>query len=206
MSKYSGKADFCIHLWIGANTEEEAFDKFNGTKLYMIQPLPDDFNCEKALEEKINIPETYYKKIEYSSIEDLIPYYPYLIGFAACDNTDSHNSIVCISSESWVDREERESLEFRLKELLRIYNRCKRKKAEFDVEEAIKEVCWNGWNEDIYRELANRVKLFGKKATIDGIHLKMHEIYRKELVDEMIRHGINPCHYGDYERFIDKNE
>ena len=205
ISKYSGKCDFYIHLWIGgAETEEEAFNKFNGTKLYICQPLPDDFSWDKALEEKINIPETYYKKVEYSSIKDLIPLYPHLIVFSGCDNTDSRNSVVCLTRESFVDSEERESLKFRLKEILKIYNRCKRKKIEFDVEEALKEVVWNGWNEEPYRELANRVKLYGKKATIDGIHLRMHERYRQELVNEMLKHGLNPCDYGDYGRFVNK--
>lgn len=204
ISKYSGKCDYFDHLFCSVETEEEAFNKFNGTKLYIIQPLPNDFNWEEAFENKVNIPETYYKRVEYSSIKDLIPLYPHLIGFAGCDNTDSRNSVVCLSRESFVDSEERENLEFRLKHLLRIYNRCKRKKTEFDVEEALKEIVWNGWNEEPYRELANRVKMHGKKATVEGLHLKMHEYYRQLLVEEMIRHDLNPCDYGDYERFVNK--
>lgn len=203
MSKFSGKADFCIHLWIGAETEEEAFNKFNGTKLYISQPLPEDFDFNKALKEKTNIPETYYKKVEYSSMKDLIPYYPYLISFAGCDNTDSRNSVVCLTSESFVDREERESLEFKLKEILRIYNRCKRKKIEFNVDDAVEQICWMGWNKVAVTELANRVKEKGKRATTDGIHLTMHERYRRELVDEMIKHDIDPAKYG-YSRFVNK--
>lgn len=207
MSNYSGKADFYDHLFMSREpaTEEEALNKFNGTKLYIRQPLPDSFDLEVALKNKVNIPETYYKKVEYSSIKDLIPLYPHLISFAGIDNADSRNSVVCLSSESFVDREERESLEWRLKELIKIYNRCKRKKIEFDVEAAVKEITWNGWNEEIHRELAERVKKNGKKATIDGIHLKMHECYRRELVEEMLRHGIDPCEYG-YERFVKTGE
>lgn len=205
ISNFSGKCDFCDHLWIRAETEEEVFNKFNGTRLYISQPLPDDFDWEVALKNKINIPETYYKKVEYSSIKDLIPLYPHLISFAGVDNTDSRNSVICLSRESFVDSEERESLEWRLKHLLRIYNRCKRKKIEFDVEEALKEVVWNGYNEEPYRELANRVKEKGKKANIEGIHLKMHEYYRRELVDEMLRHDIDPAKYG-YGRFVEIGE
>lgn len=201
MSRYSGKCDFCDNLYVNAETEEEAFEKFKGTKLYISQPLPDDFNWEKALKEKINIADTYYKKVEYSSIKDLIPFYPYLVTFGWYDNADSHNSVIWLSRESFVDREERECLEWRLKELIKIYNRCKRKKIEFDVEEALEKIVWNGYNEEPYRELANRVKEKGKKATIDGIHLKMQEYYRQELVDEMIKHGLNPADYG-YGRFI----
>lgn len=205
ISKYSGKADFCIHLWIGAETEEEAFNKFNGTKLYISQPLPDDFDILKALGDDVNIPETYYKKVEYTSFKDLIPYYPYIIAFAACNNKDSHNSIVVLSMESHVDCEEKEILEWYMRDLQKIYRRCKRKKIEFDVEEAVKEVSWHS-NIDVIRELAQRVKQYGKKATTEGIHLPFYEkYYRQELVDEMLKHGINPCEYGDYERFVRGN-
>lgn len=206
ISKYSGKCDFHDHLFCTAETEEEAFNKFNGTKLYIIQPMPDDFDWKEAFENKVNIPETYYKRVEYSSIKDLIPLYPHIIGFAGCDNTNSHNSVVCLSRESFVDREERENLEWRLKDILRIYNRCKRKKTEFDVEEAVKEITYNGWNKEVYLELANRVKLHGKKATVDGIHLTMHEYYRRELVAEMIKYGLNPHDYGCGRFVVNKKE
>lgn len=108
---------------------------------------------------------------------------------------------VYITRESFVDREERENLEFRLKELLRIYNRCKRKKIKFDIDEAVEEIVWNGCNEEAYKELAKRVAKSGKRATVDGIHLKMHERYRQELVNEMIKNCLNPADYG-YERFV----
>lgn len=188
MSKFSGKCDFCDHLWISAKTDDEAFNKFNGTKLYISQPLPDGFDFKKALEDKVNIPETYYKKVKYSSIRDLVPLYPYLISMSYCDNTDSHNSVVILSSESFVDREEQEHLEYYLKDLLRVYNRCKRKKIEFNVEEAVKEVYWGKWYKDIMLELANRVKEKGKKASIDGIHLPTQEHYRQELTREIFKY------------------
>ena len=133
-------------------------------------------------------------------MSDLIPFYPYIIS-SSYHNNKERKAVIHLTSESYVDREEREILEFRLKYLLRIYNRCKRNKIEFNVEEAVDKITWNGWNEDIHRELANRVKLYGKKATVDGIHLKMHEIYRRELAEEMIRNGLNPADYG-LERFM----
>lgn len=203
MSNISGRCDFKDHLWARAETEEEAFNKFNGTKLYIRQPLPDDFDWEVALKNKINIPETYYKKVEYSSIKDLIPYYSHLIVFAVYDNKDSRNSVICITRESSPDREEREILEWQLKEVIKIYNRCKRKKIEFNVEDVVKKIVWNGRNEEPYRELVKRVKIYGKKANIDNIHLELYESYRRKLVGEMLRHGIDPCEYG-YERFINK--
>lgn len=200
MSRFSSRCDFADHLLMSAETEEEAFNKFNGTKLYICQPLPDDFSWEEAFKNKIDIHETYYKKVKYSSIKDLIYLYPYIVAFCAIDNTDPKNSVVCLSPESYVDREERESLEWGLKRLLRIYDRCKRKKIEFNVEEALKETVWSGYNEEAYRELANRVKESGKKASIDDVHLVMHERYRQKLVEEMLKNDINIADYG-YERF-----
>ena len=132
---------------------------------------------------------------------DLIQYYPYIVS-SACYNIKG-KSVIYLSSESWVDYEERDYLEFRLKDLLRIYNRCKRKKIEFNVEEALKEVVWRNWDIEPIRELANRVEKNGKKATVDGIHLKMHEHYRRELAIEMIKNGLNPEDYG-YGRFVEK--
>lgn len=133
------------------------------------------------------------------SYKDLIPYYPYLVSSGVFSKD---KFVVHLTSESFVDEEERESLEFRLKELIKIYNRCKRKKTEFNVEDTVKEVCFGDWNRDVICELAKRVKENGKKATIDGLHLKIHELFRKTLVDEMLNNGIDPCEYG-YGRFME---
>ena len=138
--------------------------------------------------------------LQINDMKDLIPYYPYIIRSAYFDTVEG-KSVIYLSSESWVDHEERVNLEWRLHNLFTIYNRCKRKKVEFDVDEAVAKITWHGWNDEPYRELANRVKMYGKKATIDGIHLNMHERYRRELVDEMLRNGLNPANYG-YERFV----
>lgn len=141
-------------------------------------------------------------KIE--SQKDLIPYYPHIVSSGGFDNVE-RKADIHITSKSWVDMEEKESLEWRLNSLLRIYNRCKRKKIEFDVDEAVKEITWNDWNEELYKELAKRVKEYGKRATIDRIHLKMHERYRQELVNTMIENGLNPSYWG-YERFVKEVE
>lgn len=199
MSKFCGKYDLCDSIWSRAESDEEAFEKFNGTKLYIQQPFPENFNFKEALDNKVNIPETYYKKIEYSSIKDLIPLYPHIISFSVSNGS---SRTVCLSQEPYFDYQERDRLEFDLKWLLKIYNRCKRKKIEFDVEDAVNEVCWGNFNREQTTELAKRVKEKGKKATIDGIHLTMQEYYRKELVEEMLKYGLNPCDYGDYERFL----
>jgi hypothetical protein len=180
MSRYSGRCDLADTLKIHNYTLEELQ---NNVEIYVGRDT---------------------KPLHIEKMEDLIPYYPYLIVMAWYNNLKG-KSVIHLTSESYVDIEERKTLEFRLKCILKIYNRCKRKKIEFDAEEAIKDVTLNGWNEEPYRELANRVKENGKKANIDGIHLRMYERYRQELVNEMLKNGINPADIGNnYQRFINK--
>lgn len=206
MSKFSGKCDFCDHLFMGANNEQEAFDKFNGTRLYVIQPLPDDVDFLECLKQGVNIPETYYKRINYTSIKDLIPYYPYIIVFSVGGN-NPEKSVTCLSSISYVDEEEEMLLKSYLEQVLKYFRRCKRKKIPFDVNKIVEELSW-GIHKEIYHEIANRVKEKGNKATIDGIHLPFSEYSRKELVGYMLKNGVDPKEYG-YERFcigVKKNE
>lgn len=139
------------------------------------------------------------KPLKIEKLSDLIPYYPYIISSAYYNNTE-RKSVICLSSESFVDKEERKLLEFDLKQVLKIYNRCKRKKTEFNVEDVVEKFCWSDFNKDTITELANRVKENGKKATIVGLHLSMHEHYRQILVNEMLKNGLNITDYG-YERF-----
>lgn len=179
MSKWSGCCDLADTLEIHEYTLEELQ---NNVKIY----VGDD-------REPLHI----------EKMSDMIPYYPYIVSSAGFNNAD-RTATIFLSSKSQVDREEQEYLEWRLERLLKIYNRCKKKKIEFNVDEVAKVMILDGWNEGAYRELVNRVKLYGKKATTNGIHLRTHEYYRKLLVEEMIKNGLNPCNYGDYERFISK--
>lgn len=176
ISQYSGKCDFFDTLEIHNYTLD---DIKNNVTIYVGDST---------------------KPLQINNLEDLIPYYPYIIGCAYFNNNEK-KSVIHLSSESWVDNEERDVLYFYLKQLLRIYNRCKRKKIDFNVQDAVKEICFMNVNKDRLLELANRIKKEGKRASIDGIHLEMHEFYRKELVNEMVKRGLNPADYG-YERFI----
>lgn len=182
MSKFSGKCDFYDSaIMIHQYTEEE----FKNNVIIYVGNNPEPL--------KIN------------SMKDLIPYYPYLVSMAAYNNVE-RKSVIHLCSESFVDQEEREILTWKLEHLIKIYNRCKRKKVEFDIDAAVKEVCCFGVD-DYVRELAERVKEKGKKATIDGIHMPMRDYYRKELVEEMLENGLDPAEWG-YGRFVGekKNE
>lgn len=179
MSMFSGKCDcYDTVVVIHQYTEEQLK---NNIKIYV-------GNNEEAL--------------HIESYRDLIPYYPYLIGSAYFNNEKS-NAEIHLSSESFVDREEHERLELYLELALKKYNKCKRTKTEFIVEDVVNDICGlNDWNKEAIAELVRRVALNGKKAVIDDIHLSMHEYYRQKLVNKMLENGLDPAEYG-YGRFIE---
>lgn len=133
------------------------------------------------------------------SFRELIPYYPHLVVSSVCNND---KQIIHLSADSYVDREEQECLEFYLKMLITTYNRCKRKHLPCQADDLVRELGITR-NDDVLHLLAKRVEKNGKKATVFGIHLPMHEHYRELLVQEMIKNGLNPIDYG-YGRLLDE--
>lgn len=198
MSVFSGKCDFCDFLTMSESSEEEIIEKIKKYKVYRALPLPEGFNYQAAIESNVNIAEEYYEKLHFNSFGDLVPFFPHLICY-------SSGNTICISNRSFVDVEEEELLQYKFKNVLRIYNRCKRKKVEFTVDAVIDEVAADDFDREQYRIIAERISRKGKKATTDGIHLKLHEYYREKLVEEMVKYNLNPADYG-YERFCDFRE
>lgn len=141
------------------------------------------------------------KPLKIEKMTDLIPYYPYLISLGVYDIVDRTDT-VHLTSKSYIDLREQDSLDFILKQILRYYNSCKRKKIIFSVDGAVKKVfaISDKDRDTVATELANRVKINGKKASTDGLHLSIYDFYRKELAEEMVENGLNPANYG-YERF-----
>ena len=160
ISRYSGKADFCDTIDIfGVN---EIINKYKIYAPNQILPL------------EVNEP------------KDLIPYYPFLT--SSMSSNKETRGVIYLTSESYIDTEEREHLTWTLDNLIRIWRRCKRKKIPFDKEEALAQTTLFTPREH-EEEIADRVAKFGDKATIDGIHLKLHDRYRQDLYEEMIKNG-----------------
>lgn len=126
------------------------------------------------------------ESLHISKMKDLIPYYPYLITSAYYDNINRKANIQ-ISSESYVDREEREILQRYLEEIIKIYKKCKRNKVDFTLDLAFQESYFSfaRWNYDVCKEIYNRVQKDGAKANIEGIHLKIFDKYRQNLAEEL---------------------
>lgn len=163
MSKYSGKCDIYDHFY---NRTDEYIKNSN----FYIHI--------NGRDHKLNINNHY----------DLMPYYPFLVSSGGFSNNDDEGCSVFISSDSYVDREEREFLENDLKNIIKYYNRYKRKKQEVNIEEIREKISWMG-NSKITEELLNRVIKDGAKANIDGLHRSLHEYYRIELYEDMVKAG-----------------
>lgn len=136
-------------------------------------------------------------KVKVHEYRDIIPYLAHIIVFAG--SAKGGQATVKLSVDSYVDRYEREMLQYAMDDLLRIYRKCKRQKIEFCAEDAVNQISWH--EKDVAMELAKRIEQSGKKANFDGLHIKVCEFYRKHLAKEMMRHGLNPVDYG-LDRFV----
>ena len=160
MSEFSGKCDFCDHVW------DKDDDYFARSDFYVYT---------KGREHKLEI----------NNKHDAIKYYPFLIGFGGFEKDRAN---IHISSDSFIDVEERERLKSNLAYVLRYWRRCKRKKVRFDKNEALKEVSFIAI-QDYEREIVERVAKYGDKAVLDDIHIPMHEYYRKRWYEHMVENG-----------------
>ena len=116
---------------------------------------------------------------------DLAPYYAHLICSAGfCDGVSNCH----LTNQSYIDIEEEDHLGWKLRDLKSYYRKCKRSETPYVIEEALKKISFFSPKEVDY-ELAKRVELYGNKATIEGLHDTMHECYRNNLLEEMIRLG-----------------
>lgn len=179
MSKFSGKCDFYDgFVAIACDGDEEKLnEKIKRLKLY-VQGSDGREHLVKS-----------------DTIKDIVKYYPYLKVMSYGNNKDG-KYVVVLSSDSFIDQEEAEFLEWRIRDCLKYWRKCKRNKVDFDVTEFLNSCYISRHGDDAMVEIAKRVKEHGDKATFDGIHLPMHEHFRKEWFKELVSLG-----YTEYEAF-----
>lgn len=122
--------------------------------------------------------------------KDLAKYYPYIV---SASGADKNKASVHISSQCFIDSEEKEFIMYTYNEILRYYKQCKRKKIPCTIEDIHKKKRIIGWGkeepDDWELELANRILKDGEKASIEGIHRPMQEYYRKAWRDYLVEIG-----------------
>lgn len=166
MSIFSGKCDFCDHLWIYGNSEEEIEELLQKTKAY------------------IHGKDGRNHQIKMDCMKDAVKYYPYIIGIGSFSKERHY---IELSSESFIDSEEKEHLQWDIDDVKAYWRRCKRNKTEFDEDACYQKLKWR--NDDYLKEIISRIARDGNKATFDDIHKPLWEHYRREWYEEMLRYG-----------------
>ena len=124
-------------------------------------------------------------KLDIKTRKDLALYYPYLLTMSCYSGG---KFVGVLSSDSFIDREEKERIDLAYKIAANLYKKYKRKKKPFIADEVIEENSY-GFMSDYEKEIIRRFEKYGKKADISDMHTKMHEYYRKEWYQELIRLG-----------------
>lgn len=124
--------------------------------------------------------------LDIKSIKDLLPYAAFLVG-AAGGNKDGFYT-AHIGSRSFVDQEEEERFAWYLRDVKKLYRRCKRKKIEFTEEYVQKELSWVS-DKTMISEIYRRVKEHPTSANVKGLHDNLHQYYRRRLAEEMVKAG-----------------
>ena len=123
-------------------------------------------------------------RLPISSLKDLIKYAPYLI---RCSFSSKGSGVYHITDRSFIDSEEEESLNFRLKWAKQIYRRCKREGTEFVPEEVAAQISFSASPVDI--EICRRVKEHPYTKNIRGLHTNIHQFFREIWYDAMLDYG-----------------
>ncbi len=169
MSMFSGKCDFYdSFVMIGSDGEHgKTMKNLKTLKLYVYGK--DDRE----------------HRVKSETIKDIVKYYPYLTLIKTWDKDNGH--FIILSSDSFIDQEEREHLGWYIDDVMKYWRKCKRNKIPFIVDECVEKLHW--MNDDILRSVAERVAESGNKAEFDDIHLPMQEYYRRQWFEEMVKVG-----------------
>ena len=170
MSEFSGKCDFYdgfvdIHC---DGDKSKITEELSKLKLY-IRGKDDRKHLVKS-----------------DTIMDIAKYYPYLRSLTIAENCST--SIV-LASDSFIDQEEAEWLNWKVEYVLKYWRKCKRNKKPFVAEECLNELSWLGSKSTQLKEIICRVEKDGNKAEFDDIHDDTHEHFRRKWFEEMVRVG-----------------
>ncbi len=127
--------------------------------------------------------------LDIKCLRDLLPYAAFIVGMAYGNHDGTY--ICYIGGKSFIDEEEEEHFTWYLKQIQRLYKRCKRKKIEFTEEYVLEQLSWV-IDKDIIKTLFYRVKEHPYSANVEGLHDNLHQYYRKKLEEDMIKTGYTP--------------
>lgn len=178
MSQFSGKCDFydCFVAIHSDGDENKVEENLKRLDLYIYGK---DGRAHKVVS---------------NTIKDIAKYYPYLELIQSYSKETGYN--VYLSSDSFIDQEEREHIGWYVEYVFKYWRKCKRNKKPFVAEECMKELSW--LRDEYLRDIAERVEKSGTKAEFDDIHDDLHEYYRRKWFEELVRLGYTETEAYDW--------
>ena len=175
MSEFSGKCDLWDSLVMIRESNDETTD---WSKIKIYQHTDESYFDEKGFHGD--------QLLDIKCLKDLLPYAAFLTSMAYGNQDGTY--ICHIGKRSFIDTEEEERFTWYLKDIQKLYRRCKRKKIEFTEEYVMDKMHW--WSDkDAIKTLFYRVKEHPYSANVKGLHDDMHQYYRKRLEEDMIKAG-----------------
>lgn len=172
MSKFTGKCDFYDHIEV--------------------------CGIDSVLNSDVEVGD---KPIQLNSLKDCALYYPNIISMSCSSNDHSY---IRLTKDAWFNIEEHRYLMIEMEWVKKEYRRCKRRKEEFVIDAVYEKIFNYAFTNDekVRREIIKRVKEYGNKANIDGLHFSFYlQYYRKEYYNELISLGYDEkfAHQWAYE-------
>lgn len=146
--------------------------------------------------------------LKFTESKDLIPYYPYIITIMF---SSKDSKFINLSSKSFVDLKEQESIGWIIMDCVYYYRKFKREKVEFTFDNILKRDPWScSYRQELWKEVISRIKEFpkinkdyGSTREIDinkldyivkeyfyDLHDSIHTMYRLKLINEAIENNI----------------
>lgn len=111
---------------------------------------------------------------------DLIPYYPRIVAISITAHDGPGN--IWLSSESYVERHEREMLEAYRDDAKRMYKKFKRGKITQDEAASV-------YYNECYKKIFDKMLVYGPSTGVEGIHIDFCNKMRMDLFEEMMNNG-----------------
>lgn len=125
--------------------------------------------------------------LDIKCLKDLLPYAAYIVNMASWSKD---YCIVYIGTESYVQKMEQERIEWAARDAKKVYDRCKRQKKEYNVEDVAREITYPDQEvEDYVFEIVKRIKAHPYSFKLNDISVPICKYYKYNLYDDMIKMG-----------------
>lgn len=129
------------------------------------------------------------EELHFTCERDIVPYYAHMINVSCCSK--DHNYMLISKYPNYV-YEKRDYIKWKYSSVKKTFRRCKRENIEFTFDEVLKDNKW--WvksedDENLFREIYNRVKEHPYAKEDYNITVKYQQFYMDKLTEAMLEAG-----------------